>query len=178
MTEYKLQVESAESIMLSYSCLLVKTIIFLFAATISSFKVQTNRQIAYISHRAISDENTALSQEPFQSISSIGSDETLERSELEIVENFLIAEGSYLGSSKWKIQEVSNSATSWCYKCTPLGTIGKPVFLKRSRQDLADTNGWSKLRNEFEGESRYLFFTSNLSLFLTVTTLSILHFTI
>ena len=138
--------------MFSYSYVLVKAIIFLFAATISGFQFQNPRQISYSSLRAISNENTALIQEEF-TISSIHVDKTLERSQLEIIENFLISEGAYLGSSKWKIQEISNSATSWCYKCTPLGSNEKPVFLKHSRQDLAETNGWNKLRNEFEGSA-------------------------
>jgi hypothetical protein len=145
--------------MFSTSYLLLTTVIFVLAATISSFKIQTSRQIACFSRRAISNENTVLIQEQFESMSSIAADKTLERSELEIVENFLISEGSYLGSLKWKIQEISSSTTSWCYKCTPVGTNGKPVFLKHSRQDLADLNGWSKLRNEFEGSSSYICFT-------------------
>ena len=152
MRGYKLQVESHQNgIMFSTSHLLVRTVIFILAATVSSFKIQTSRQIASFSRRAISNENAVLIQEQFQSISTIAADKTQDGSQLETIENFLISEGSYLGSSKWKIQQVSSSPTSWCYKCTPLGTVGKPVFLKHSRQDLADINGCNKLRNEFEG---------------------------
>jgi hypothetical protein len=137
--------------MFSNSYLLLKTVIFMFAATISGFKIQRSRQIARFSRQAISNENTVLIQEQFKSISSIAADKTLDRSQLEIVNDFLIAEGSYLGSLKWKIQVISSSNSSWCYKCTPVGTIGKPVFLKHSRQHLADINDWNKLKIEFEG---------------------------
>lgn len=151
------KLQSPRTIMFSTSSLLAKIVIFMLATKSSTFKFQSSRQIACFPLQSISNENTVLIQEQFKSISSIAADKPLERSELETVENLLFSQGSYLGSLKWKIQEISNSTTSWCYKCTPLGTSGKPVFLKHSRQDLAG-NGWNKLRNEFEGIPTHSFF--------------------
>ena len=69
----------------------------------------------------------------------------------DFIRNFLISEVEMFGNCGWEIMTISrnHARENICYKCTPIGSNAKPVFLKHSQQIRDGSH--NRLRHEFEG---------------------------
>jgi hypothetical protein len=67
----------------------------------------------------------------------------------EIVAKFLSSEAEYFGALNWKIDHITDNNENICFKCVPIGSDAKAVFVKHSQQ--LNRGGHNKLRYEFEG---------------------------